>query len=145
MRRTLVVVDMQIFENPPNLCADRVVKLIRMFRTAGDPIIILEYRGSGSTISPVMDAVEGYNSRIIVEKECYDGSKEMLEVCEPNGWPLDFLLCGVSHRCCVKHTADALAWMRYPVEVALDCTDAGDNEWEGGSLVEVTRRFEEAA
>lgn len=145
MRRTLVVVDMQLWEFNTELCADRVAELIRRFRAAWDPIIILEYKGSGSTIPPVMDAVKGYDHWTVVEKENYNGGDEVLEACEANGWPLDFLLCGVSYKCCVEQTADNLAGL-YPVEVALDCTDAGGgDEWRGGRLVEVTRRFEEAA
>ena len=145
MRRTLVVVDMQIFENRTKLCADRVAELIRRFRAAGDPIIILEYRGSGSTIPPVMDAVEGYDHWTVVEKEDYNGGEEVLEACGRDLWPLDFLVCGVSYKWCVEQTADHLSGL-HPVEVALDCTDAGDDdEWKGGRLVKVTRRFEEAA
>lgn len=144
MCRTLVVVDMQLFENRTECCDDRIVELIHRFRKVGDPIVILEYCGSGSTIPPIMTALEGYDRWVVTEKENYNGSEEVLETCEINGWPLDFLLCGVSYKCCVEQTADSLAGL-YPVEVALDCTDAGENEWKGGSLVEVTRRFDEAA
>ena len=149
MQRTLVVVDMQIFDTRSGYCADRVVELIRRFREAGDPIVILEHNGSGSTIPSIMDAVEGYAEGIfdlwtVIEKDFYDGSGEVLKKCNGSAWPLDFLVCGVSYKWCVQRTADTLATL-HPVEVALDCTDAGDNEWKGSSLVKVTRQFEEAA
>lgn len=149
MQQTLVVVDMQVFDTRSDYCADRVVELTRRFREAGDPIVILEYNGSGSTIPSIMDAVEGYTDGVydlwtVAEKDFYDGSEEVLKKCNGHGWPLDFLVCGVSYKWCVQRTADALSLL-HPVEVALDCTDAGDNEWGGGSRVNVTRRFEEAA
>ena len=145
MHRTLVVVDMQVFEKSTGHCLGRVVELVRQFREAGDPVVLLEYKGSGNTVAAVRDAVAGYGRCATVAKDDFDGGREVLDACRANGYPPDFVVCGVAHHCCVMHTANTLA-AKHPVEVALDCTDADENyEWEGNPRVEATRRFEEAA
>lgn len=141
MKKTLVVVDMQIFEPGAKKCLGRVIKLIRRFKAAGNPIIVLQYEGSGSTIQSVLDMVKNYRRWALVPKEDYGGGREVLKKCRARRWPLDFVLCGVAYDCCVQETADTLV-EEAPVEVVLDCTDAAANDlWKGDSKVNVTKRF----
>ena len=142
--KTLVVVDMQPFYVISGWrYTDRIIKLIRQFKDAGNPIILLEF-GGANTIKKIRNAVGSYKKWMPVKKDDLSGSKEVIKECKFHLWPLDFLLCGVSYDCCVQETADALV-KQYPVEVALDCTDAGSDCWHGDQLVIVTRLFDEAA
>ena len=146
MLRTLVVVDVQPYyvdDGAPYM--DRIIKLILRFKEDGNPIILLEYGfDHEGTVKVVRDAVGAYKHCVTVHKDGLCGGEEVVAECEGHRWPLDFLLCGVAYNCCVQETADTLA-EQYPVEVALDCTDAGSDGWRGGPRVVVTRRFEEAA
>lgn len=142
--RTLVVVDMQngyVTRGAPYM--KRVIELVLRFRANGWPIILVEFEGE--TIKSVRNTVKNYDNCATVQKHRASGGKAVLEACSEYGYPTDFVVCGVSVCCCVRSTANTLV-EEHPVEVAVDCTDAYEEEqWGGDNRVKANKWFTKEA
>lgn len=109
----LVIVDMQPtgFALAKNEGLVRnIVAQVKEFRRKLLPIIVVEYKGSGSTHDLILDALKGYKANwFYVRKDQMSGSKEIFKKLSQKKLRINkFLVAGVYACWCVQETCDGL-------------------------------------
>lgn len=130
----LVVVDMQpFFTRNPRLIA-RIKKEVLLARQLNLPIIFLEIphhkpepqKPYPPTYRSIMQLVDGYDKAHVATKFGEDGSRQVLRVCEQEGYSLNgcFRVCGVNTDLCVRRTVKGLlSWTTGTVDVPRNACD----------------------
>lgn len=107
MPATRVVIDVQpafCAANKPNLVVGLTLELVRAMREKA-PILIVEYRGSGSTHRSILDLLKGYDRYAKIGKHTDGGGVEVARGVQRNNFPYHHLrVCGVNIDCCVMAT-----------------------------------------
>lgn len=105
----LVIIDMQVGFDTSKAVIDEVVTLVKKAKEDFANITIVEYTGSGSTHSKIMDEVVTYPLYNKIKKSSDDGGRILFETLKESRWlGLDIMVCGVNSDCCVKHTVNTL-------------------------------------
>lgn len=118
----LIIVDMQ--KNYPHSFIPRLVgKVVKHVQTAiraNAPIIVVEYAGKGPTHPDIREVLKNYKNCTTVQKPSWDGSNQVRQSLEKK-WgmkdPVPVKICGLYTDCCVKATANSLAYAGYTVKI----------------------------
>jgi nicotinamidase-related amidase len=126
----LLIVDMQ--QEFPTAHKPKTIaecqKLVRQAKRNQDVIIVLEYKGYGSTLSPIKRTIGEYPNCYFVFKTCDNGGWEVHKALTERGIKVDkILVCGVNSHACVQDTATCLAGSHgYQVEVIKKACNHGN-------------------
>lgn len=114
---TLIVIDMQdMFLNRKHRdLAHRINALIKLAKSKGDNIILVEYgerwypeKPAQSTILSIRNAVRGYEHLYKVKKFRDDGSQVIMDLMRHHNLEGPIIACGVNTECCVNQTVTML-------------------------------------
>ncbi len=137
---TLVIVDMQprFHTSQKRATLYAVEREIQRAKELNNPIVVLEYDDYGLTDTRLTDAIGSYRLCRTCVKTDDDGSKEVLEACDNEGYTTErFRVCGVNTHACVQSTVSGLAKKVRDciVEVVkAACNDSPENDWAGFKL-----------
>ena len=139
MKTVLVVIDMQEdFTASSNKRAIKEIKRqIGLAKKREGPIVFMEYKGYGKTITELMDfALTEYDEVYQFEKYDDDGSKEIVEGLSEYGVSHKKLrICGVNTDCCVLDTVIGLSKLHPKIHIEVikkGCaTESGRAGWTG--------------
>lgn len=115
---TLIVIDMQDqFLNRKHWdLALRINKLIKLAKSKGDNIILVEYgnlwfpeQKAESTILSIRNAVRGYDHLYNVKKLRDDGGPYIMDLMRKFNLEGPIIACGVNTECCVNRTVTRLS------------------------------------
>jgi nicotinamidase-related amidase len=123
MSSTLVVIDMQPTFPAAQVAFRGVHSAVRSFSARGRPVLFVEYAGEGATFPALVKAAQRWEATL---KQQDDGSKEIIEVIQGQGWPTTLYLCGVNTQGCVSETVLGLHSARrsWPIKlIASACAD----------------------
>lgn len=118
--KALLIIDMQkSFEAS---CDPKTIEeckaLIGQAKSNKEPIILVEYKGSGSTLRQLTKLLTQYPHKHIVKKRCDDGTKEVNDYIFKKRLKInEFKVCGVNSDCCVLETSTGLARLGYQINI----------------------------
>jgi nicotinamidase-related amidase len=135
-RATLIVIDVQPLEfkaaRHPDLQRG-VASLVRKAIARNWDIVVVEYKGAGSTIPEVTEQLRDYDRTDTVIKNTDGGGEEVWLAMAHNSFAGErIFVCGTNTHGCVQDTVDELAELLDESDIAVvksGCNDGGGNFW----------------
>jgi len=114
--KTLILIDFQTHycsqmgDEKRKELIENVTRISKVFMVNNWPIIVVDFKGTydDNDLIEEMRNVLKYKNAILVEKHRCDGSTEILDAIDLNGFPLDVLIGGVYTNECVVMSIDGL-------------------------------------
>ena len=126
----LCIVDMQPSFTAYLNASSAVVKQVELFKKYNRPIIVVEFAGSGTTVSAVANLLKDYKKTVTVFKHSCDGSTQTSEMLKKDYKKIKrVVVCGVNTCACVSATAIGLAHLGYKVTVNGKGSSCGCGDW----------------